>query len=101
MKFLILNGPNLNLLGKREPGIYGESSYEALCARLSDFAAAHGLGADIQDLSGDAGGVELPGHQAEGGVSAALFVGTAVDEQNMHNKYSPLCAARKFRRVLA
>ena len=64
-------------------------------------AAAHGLGADIQNLSGDAGGVELPGHQAEGGVSAALFVGTAVDEQNMHNKYSPLCAARKFRRVLA
>lgn len=45
MKFLILNGPNLNLLGKREPGIYGESSYEALCARLSDFAAAHGSSA--------------------------------------------------------
>ena len=42
MKFLILNGPNLNLLGKREPGIYGENSYEALCARLEAFAANHG-----------------------------------------------------------
>lgn len=31
MKFLIINGPNLNLLGKREPGIYGENSYESLC----------------------------------------------------------------------
>ena len=39
MKFLILNGPNLNLLGRREPGIYGGSSYEALCRRLKAFAA--------------------------------------------------------------
>ena len=42
MNFLILNGPNLNLLGKREPGIYGENSYEALCRRLEEFAASHG-----------------------------------------------------------
>ncbi len=41
MKFLIINGPNLNLLGKREPGIYGENSYESLCRRLKKFAAAH------------------------------------------------------------
>ena len=46
MKFLIINGPNLNLLGKREPGIYGENSYESLCARLRDFAAAHGATAE-------------------------------------------------------
>ena len=46
MKFLIINGPNLNLLGKREPGIYGENTYEALCARLKDFAAAHGSSAE-------------------------------------------------------
>ena len=45
MKFLIINGPNLNLLGKREPGIYGENSYESLCRRLKDFAAAHGASA--------------------------------------------------------
>lgn len=42
MKFLVLNGPNLNLLGQREPGVYGEESYAALCASLEAFAADHG-----------------------------------------------------------
>ena len=46
MKFLIINGPNLNLLGKREPGIYGDESYDALCRMVKDYAAQHGSTAD-------------------------------------------------------
>jgi len=34
MKLLIINGPNLNLLGKREPEVYGNQSFEAYFADL-------------------------------------------------------------------
>ena len=38
MKILIINGPNLNLLGRREPGIYGSTDFETYLATLR---AAH------------------------------------------------------------
>ncbi|MGM9706151.1 MAG: type II 3-dehydroquinate dehydratase [Prevotella sp.] len=34
MKIQIINGPNLNLLGKREPGIYGSNSFETCLEQL-------------------------------------------------------------------
>ncbi|GHB45130.1 type II 3-dehydroquinate dehydratase [Mongoliitalea lutea] len=34
MKIIIINGPNLNLLGKREPGIYGSQSFEEFFKQL-------------------------------------------------------------------
>ncbi|MDD6510449.1 MAG: type II 3-dehydroquinate dehydratase [Prevotella sp.] len=36
MKILIINGPNLNLLGVREPGIYGDSSFESYLSKLKE-----------------------------------------------------------------
>jgi len=36
MKILIMNGPNLNLLGVREPGIYGNSSFESYLPQLRE-----------------------------------------------------------------
>lgn len=43
-QYLVLNGPNLNLLGMREPGVYGTDSYEAICGRITDKADALGVG---------------------------------------------------------
>lgn len=45
MNFLIINGPNLNLLGQREPGIYGKSTYADLCSLIEAYAAEHGASA--------------------------------------------------------
>ena len=36
MKLLVLNGPNLNLLGKREPGVYGNQTFEEYFKTLQD-----------------------------------------------------------------
>ena len=47
MKILILNGPNLNLLGLREPAIYGRETYEDLKALVAATAARLGLTADL------------------------------------------------------
>lgn len=47
MNFLVINGPNLNLLGRREPGIYGAASLEEINAGLSGVAAQLGVKVDF------------------------------------------------------
>lgn len=42
MKILLLNGPNLNLLGEREPEVYGRTSLADIELRLEGIAAEHG-----------------------------------------------------------
>ena len=38
MKIFVINGPNLNLLGLREPEIYGKEGYSSLCEKIKNYA---------------------------------------------------------------
>ena len=48
MRILILNGPNLNLLGLREPGIYGTETYVDLCERIAVWGGELSLSTEVR-----------------------------------------------------
>ena len=43
MKLLVINGPNLNMLGIREPALYGSGTYQALCDKIQNYCNEKGL----------------------------------------------------------
>ena len=47
MKFLVVNGPNLNMLGLREPAIYGERSYKALVELIETVCRDEGIQVEV------------------------------------------------------
>lgn len=47
MKILVINGPNLNMLGIREPDVYGKSTYSDLCEMIYAHAKQKGIEIEI------------------------------------------------------
>lgn len=47
MKILVINGPNLNMLGIREPALYGSGTYGALCEKISRYCAQRHIAVDF------------------------------------------------------
>ena len=53
-KVLVLNGPNLNRLGSREPDVYGSATYTDLVSALTSLAASLKLDVDVRQTNDEA-----------------------------------------------
>lgn len=47
MKVLVLNGPNLNFLGIREPNVYGKDTYDDLCELIQNYCSKENIEVEI------------------------------------------------------
>lgn len=75
MKILVINGPNLNMLGIREKEIYGEKSYGELCAYIEEVCAAEG--ADCEIFQSNHEGAIVDRIQAAYGAADAIVINPA------------------------
>jgi len=72
----VLNGPNLNLLGTREPEIYGRDTLDDIAGRLEDRARALGLEVDVRQSNHEGHLVDwLHEAQSEGAKAVLLNAG--------------------------
>jgi len=72
MRILLLNGPNLNTLGAREPDIYGTSTLADIERSVADRAA--GLGADVRAFQANSEGALIDWLQREAPEADGLIV---------------------------
>lgn len=70
-KILVVHGPNLNLLGRREPEIYGRVTLEEINSRLAKLAEAQGVNLSCFQSNAEA---ELVDHIQQAGATDAHFI---------------------------
>ena len=75
MKLLVINGPNLNLLGLREPAIYGSQNYESLLALIR--AACDAEGIEVGFVQSNHEGAIVDAIQAAYGVYDGIIINPA------------------------
>lgn len=75
MKILVINGPNINMLGIREPEIYGKESYAALCKLLDDTALA--LSVEIRHIQSNHEGAIIDAIQQAYGNTDGIVINPA------------------------
>jgi 3-dehydroquinate dehydratase II len=71
----VLNGPNLNALGKREPGIYGGKTLADIRADCVSFGEAHGIVVDFRQSNHEGVLVDWLHEAGESAVGVALNAG--------------------------
>ena len=72
MKITVINGPNLNMLGKREPHIYGSETLEDINAKIRDYAAANG--AEVEFFQSNCEGAVIDRiHSAKGACDGLII----------------------------
>ena len=75
MKLLVINGPNLNLLGLREPAIYGRQDYQALLALIHETCAREGI--EVECFQSNHEGAIVDKIQAAYGVFDGIVINPA------------------------
>jgi len=75
MRVLVINGPNLNLLGKREPGLYGHTTLEEIESRLAALAVE--LGLTVEFVQSNSEGALVDAVQSATGRAAAIVINPA------------------------
>ena len=75
MKILVINGPNLNLLGEREKDNYGETTLETINAQLSDLATE--LGVEIDFFQSNTEGAIVDKIQSAKGIFDGIIINPA------------------------